>query len=151
MCSQKFKRTIVVESCPHTNSFERDQHRTFDKKTLVVWPEASMACRWPVLSKLRSQPDLYCILMSSQASYKTLLNFKATFENFNFVSKNKDNPEKSLSFSVGSIFDLQLGNIVQQIHKTLKQKNSWVRSEPTNQLKRIGCSPVSASVQQLFY
>ena len=31
MCSQKFKRTIVVESCPHTNSFERDQHRTFDK------------------------------------------------------------------------------------------------------------------------
>ena len=74
--------------------------KSLPKETLVVWPEASMACRWAVLSKLRSQPDLYCILMSSQASYKTLLNFKATFEDFN----------------------LGLCNIVQQIHKTIKQK-----------------------------
>ena len=115
MCSQKFKSAILVESCPHTNSVERDQRTTFDKisETLVVWPEASMACRWGGLSKLRSRPDLYCILMSSQASYMTHLNFKETFVDFNLSLQkyflclgNKGDPAKERrSFCVGSIFN----------------------------------------------
>ena len=68
--------------------------------------------------------------MSSQASYKTLLNFKATFEDFN----------------------LGLCNIVQQIHKTIKQKIAEWESEsvidgPTNQLQRIGARDATASKQ----
>ena len=139
MCSEKSLKAPLLWKAVRIQTPLRREHTSWQnlcqrRRCLVVWLEASMACGWLVLSMLRSKPDLYCILLSSQASYMTHLNFKETFVDFNlslqkYMLRKKVNMKKKTFIWLGFNFRLTVEDQVtwhKTINQTIKHKYSSV-------------------------